>query len=454
MGAHETAVMREHRAGRGASVALAAVVLLVFASSLITVTNGRFNLNVYRVDLNVYRLGARAWLNNNALYGQLPPTQNGLNLGFTYPPMSAVVMSPLAVVSSRVAGIIITAISLALLVAVTALFLRTAGLTERRRSWRLATALLPVAALVEPVRTTLAYGQVNVVLMALVAFDCLLPATVWRRRVPWGGAREVPVGWPRGAMVGLAAALKLTPAVFIIFFIARRQWRAAATTALSFVVVTGIGCAVALHDSVSYWTKMVFDTGRIGPLAFAGNQSVNGVLLRAHLTGSARQDVWLATSAAVGILALVAVTRAARAGLTLLALALTACAALLVSPVSWSHHWVWAAPVLLTAVVSGYRSGDRRMLAWSCAGLALFFSSPQWWFPNTHNRESGWGLWEQIIGSSYVAIALMALIYVASPLFGRGSQKAGTRVPVITASAREGAAALESPPSPGKSARA
>jgi alpha-1,2-mannosyltransferase len=416
MGARDTAVIAGQRPRRGAGLGLAAVVLLVFAFSLITVQHGRFNLHVYRIDLDVYRLGARAWLNDQWLYGQLPLTQNGLNLGFTYPPVSAVVMSPLALVSSRVAGILITAVTLALLVAVTALFLRSAGLADSRRSWRLATALLPVAALIEPVRTTLAYGQVNVVLMALVAFDCLAPTTVWRVRLP-GSGREIPLGWPRGALVGLAAALKLTPAVFVLFFLARRQWRESATVAASFVAVTGLGFLAAPHDSVTYWTKMVFDTGRIGPLVFAGNQSVNGVLMRAHLSGNARQDVWLACAAVIGALGLLAIGRAARAGRIVLALTLNACTSLLVSPVSWSHHWVWAAPVLLTAVVYAHRLRERRALAWSYAGLVLFLASPQWWFPHTQNREYGWGWWEQIIGSMYVWIGLGVLIYVVSPLF-------------------------------------
>jgi alpha-1,2-mannosyltransferase len=252
--------------------------------------------------------------------------------------------------------------------------------------------------------------------MALVAFDCLAPATVRRVRLP-GSGREIPLGWPRGALIGLAAALKLTPAVFVLFFLARRQWRESATVAASFVAVTGFGFLVAPHDSVIYWTSKVFDTGRIGPLVFAGNQSVNGVLMRAHLSGSARQDVWLACAALIAVLGLVAIGRAARTGRTVLALALNACTSLLVSPVSWSHHWVWAAPVLLTAVVYGHRIRDRRVLALSYTGLVLFLASPQWWFPHTQNREYGWAWWEQIIGSAYVWIGLGALIYVASPLF-------------------------------------
>ena len=416
MGARSVAVLRESRQegkqpagdthGRGRTVAVCALVLLVFAVSLITVTKGKLNLDVYRVDLNVYRLGGRAWLDDKNLYGQLPLTRNGLSLGFTYPPISAIVMSPLAMVPARVAGVLISAVTLGLLLSVVALFLRTAGLAEGSRSWRMAALLLPVAALFEPLRTNLAYGQINVLLMALVAFDCLLPATWWR-------VADRPIGWPRGALVGLAAALKLTPAIFVLYFVARRQWRAASTAVASFLVFTGLGALCAPHDSHEYWTKMVFDTGRIGPMAFAGNQSLNGILYRARLTGNAEHDAWLAGAAVVGIVGLIAIFRAARAGRQLLALSLTACTTLLISPVSWSHHWVWSVPIVLTGLLAAYRAGNRAMLALFGGGLVLFLASPQWWFPGTENREMRWAWWEQVIGSAYVWAALGALVVVA-----------------------------------------
>ena len=121
--------------------------------------------------------------------------------------------------------------------------------------------LLPVALLLEPVRTTLAYGQINIVLMALVALD---------------GLTEEP-RWPRGALVGLAAAVKLTPAAFVLFFLLRRDYRAAAVAGVSFAAATVAGFALAGHDSVRYWTAAVFQTGRIGGPATAANQCVQAV---------------------------------------------------------------------------------------------------------------------------------------------------------------------------------
>jgi alpha-1,2-mannosyltransferase len=390
-------------------IVLAAVVTLVFLVSLLTYQNGSLNFGVYRLDLDVYRVGAQAWMHGRALYGPLPPIANGLYEPFTYPPISAVVMAPLAVISSTAAGIIMTAVSLALLISVLALFLRATRLATGRGSWKLAMAFLPLAVLIEPVRTTLAYGQINIVLMALVAFDCLLPST-------WFTVRGRRVGWPRGALTGVAAAMKLTPLVFLLYFAARRDWRGCLNVAGGFLVTSGLGFVLCPHDSWQYWSSTVFQTNRIGPHVFSSNQSITGVLFRAHLTGGLENKVWLAACVVVGLIALTALLKTARQGKTVTALALTACTELLVSPVSWSHHWVWASPVLICALVKGWRMRPKagwRYFAIASAVAAVFLSAPQVWFPHTDYRELGWAWWEQIIGSAYVWVALVALCIVA-----------------------------------------
>jgi alpha-1,2-mannosyltransferase len=411
--------------------ALTALVLLVFGACLLTWQHGSLNLGVYRLDLDVYRIGAKAWLENHNLYGPLPYTQGGLPEPFTYPPISAVVMSPLAVVSSTLAGVLMTGISLALLVCVLALFFRATKLAEGPGSWRMAAMLLPLAVLLEPVRTTLAYGQINIVLMSLVAFDSLLPST-------WFTVRGRTVGWPRGALTGAAGALKLTPLVFLLYFVARRDWKGCLSVLGGFVAITLVGAVFAPHDSWEYWTGTVFQTGRIGPGVFSGNQSITGVLDRAHLQGTAETATWLGLSAIIAVLAFVAVRRAVRQGRTVAALTLTACTQLLVSPVSWSHHWVWCAPVLLCALVRGrrlWRAGAGAKYFWiTVAVSAVYLSEPQIWFPHTMNREYGWSLWEQFVGSAYVWVAVVALFFMAL----RGMPTPSPAVPPL----------LEAPPQP------
>jgi alpha-1,2-mannosyltransferase len=388
---------------------LAGLVALVFLVSLLTYQHGSFNFGVYRLDLDVYRVGAQAWMHGRALYGPLPPIANGLLEPFTYPPISAVVMAPLAMVSDTAAGILMTAVSLGLLLAVLVLFLRATKLAGGRGAWKLACAMLPLAVLIEPVRTTLAYGQINIVLMALVAFDLLLPGT-------WFTVCGRTVGWPRGALTGIAASLKLTPLVFLLYFVARRDWRGGLSLFGGFAAATAIGFATCPGDSWQYWTSTVFQTNRIGSHVFSGNQSVTGVLYRAHLTGATENRVWLGLCVVIGAVALIAVTKAVRRGRPVAALALTACTELLVSPVSWSHHWVWAAPVLVCALIKGWRQRRTvgpRYFRIAAAVTAVFLSEPQVWFPHTDDLERGWALWEQIIGSAYVWVAVVALILYA-----------------------------------------
>jgi alpha-1,2-mannosyltransferase len=260
--------------------------------------------------------------------------------------------------------------------------------------------LLPPALMLEPVRSTIIYGQVNVLLMALVTADCLA-----------GSPR-----WPRGALTGLAAAVKLTPALFVLYFLLRRDYRAAGVTALSFLTATGLGFLLAPGDSARYWTRVVFDAGRIGDLAYAGNQSIMGMLARAGLdprTPTAT-GIWLGLS----VLVLVTASRGMRHAFAMtedsLALALNAFAALLISPVSWSHHWVWAEPAVLALAVGGRQPGCRvrwqylrtRWVA-GVSGLVIFAASPQWWFPRGEVR---WAVWQQAAMSSYAIFAALVLL--------------------------------------------
>ena len=237
-------------------------------------------LGGYRNDLDVYRTGARVLLHGGDLYGRLPRLSNGSELPFTYPPFAALTFIPLAVVGYSTANWLLTALTIAC-VAVTLWCFAAATTGEAgARMRRLLPWALPAALLLEPVRSTLTYGQINALLMALVSLDCLTPAC----------------RWPRGIGVGVAAALKLTPAVFVLFFLLRRDLRAAVRAGLAFAACTGAGFAFAPHDSLRYWTHLVYQPGRAGGIAYASNQSILGALARLGLTDPTRTWLWLALS--------------------------------------------------------------------------------------------------------------------------------------------------------------
>ncbi len=372
--------------------ALAAANLAAVTFFLLSYHQHGISFGPDRIDLDVYRIGARAWLRGASLYGRLPPTPAGPRLPFTYPPIAAVLLAPLALVPATVAGTVLTLVTIALAAAVLRLFLRRLSLNPAAAGW-----LLPAALFLEPVRNTLSFGQVNVILMALVAFDSM--------------AVEPP--WPRGVLTGLAAAVKLTPALFVLFFLLRRDYRAAAIAALSFAAATGLGFALAGRDSVRYWTSVVFQVGRVGHPDYAANQSLQGVLARAGLSGLAGLAAWLVLSLAVLVVAGLGMRRALAAGEPCLALSLNAFAALLVSPISWSHHWVWCVPAILTLASLARRHRSRLAAAAAAGGLVVFAAAPQWWFPHGAGRELRWAPWEQAAGSSYVLFAVAVLVLAA-----------------------------------------
>jgi alpha-1,2-mannosyltransferase len=383
---------------------LVAVNLAAIAFFLLSFSWHVLGFGPYGIDLDVYRIGGQAWLRGGDLYGSLPPTRFGSRLPFSYPPFAAILLSPLALVPVAVAGTAATLATIALAALVLRVFLgsargRAAGPPGNPVSWWTVGWLLPAALFLEPARSTLDYGQVNVALMALVSADCLA-----------GRAR-----WPRGALVGVAAAVKLTPAAFVLFFLLRRDYRAAAVAAGAFAVSTGAGFLLAPRDSARYWTSVIFQAGRPGSPAYAANQSIAGVLARAGLyPRPAGVAAWLALSAVVLALACLGMRRALAGSAPAWALSLNAFAALLISPISWSHHWVWGEMAVLALALHGHqhgrRPGRRVTLAAAGCGLAVFAAAPQWWFPSGSGRELRWAAWQQVAGSSYVILAAALLL--------------------------------------------
>jgi alpha-1,2-mannosyltransferase len=390
-----------------ARIALVAVNLAAVTAFVVSYSRHGVGFGPYRIDLAAYRSGGQTWLHGKDLYLQVPVLR-GLPMPFTYPPIAAILLAPLTLLPMTVAGTVLTIGSIALAAAVLRVFLRRLAGPAAASVWA-AGWLLPAALLLEPVRSTLAYGQINIVLMALVALDCLTPEP----------------RWPRGALIGLAAAVKLTPAAFVLFFLLRRDYRAAVTAGVSFAAATAAGFALAGHDSVRYWTATVVQTGRIGDPATAANQCIQAVLARAGLDPHTLPGMaaWVALAALVVIVTCRGMRQAIATSQDCLALSLNAFAALLISPMSWSHHWVWCAPALLTLADLGRRHRNRLAVAAAACGVVLFAAAPQWWLGKFAGPELRWAAWQQAIGSSYVFFAALVLLLSACGLLTRQRQQ-------------------------------
>jgi len=352
------------------------------------------------VDLQVYRAGARALVHGHDIYRARP---TGSDLPFTYPPFAALVFVPLALLPDLAARVAMSLASAAALLLASLVAIRLAAPGWSRRSrWTVALAVCAATPFFEPLRDTFRLGQVNLVLMALVMVDLVGTGHA-------GTGADRP--W-RGALIGLATAIKLTPAVFILYLLATRRFREAVTAAGAAVTATLVAVALMPSASVHYWSRLVFDDKRIGSAGNVWNQSLRGVVAR--LTGSPDQGhlLWLVISLAVLFAGLGLAVRCHHAGDELLGAGVAAVTGLLVSPISWNHHWVWALP----AGIALWRRAavTRRMGAIvGAAGWTAVFAlaSMSWWaFDGQDNYHLG--VLHNVGAACYVlaGVALLAVL--------------------------------------------
>lgn len=366
------------------------VSLPVLAAAIVAVL---VDLQGHFLDLEVYRLGVTAWLSGGDLYGVLPPTSAGIVLPFIYPPFAAVLMVPLAVTGWTVAWValfIASLLSLAVTVYVVMCRLWPSG--GRAGALAASSVALPLTLTLEPVLETFRFGQVNLILMALVAVDCL----------------AVRTRWPRGMLVGIAAAIKLTPAAFVLYFLLRRDYRAAVTTAVAAILATAVGAVAAPAPSGRYWGDGMSSVSGVSGSPFFTNQTFQAVLARAGVGGLEFKAGWIVLSVALLLLAAPVIRRAPRP----LALMATAGAGLLVSPTSWSHHWVWIAPALLVAGVSAWRARSRLWAAVTGVLAVVFVLAPFHLLP--HDSRAGleltWSAAQQVVGACYVIVTVAVYV--------------------------------------------
>ncbi|MEU1291234.1 glycosyltransferase 87 family protein [Streptomyces sp. NPDC005840] len=356
-------------------------------------------------DLRVYHGAVESWAHHGGrLYDYRVP---GTGYGFTYPPFAAVCMLPMALVGLR------TAIVLALLLNLAALALVVHLLTDgawRRYGWYGVVLGACPLALFEPLRDTFSFGQVNILLLALVLVDARLLRSGHSR---WAGAG-----------IGLAAAVKLTPAVFIALLLLTGRRRAAAVATGVTAGATGLAFLVAPDASRFYWTRALWDTDRVGRLDYVSNQSLQGILARLGIEDRA---VWAAAVLLVLAVWAVRVRRAAAAHDTAAAFALTGLVACLVSPITWVHHLVW----LLPSFAVLYRAGRPRAAG---ALYAVLCTSVVWlWFDDAS------GIGGFLGANTYTWITLGLLLWL--PVGHSSSRRPPlTRVTTATSSAPSAAA--------------
>ena len=345
----------------------ARTLLIGLLAGLTVVGVAAFDAHYRFFDMVIYHDAIRWWLDGGDLYGYAAPVRG--RLGFTYPPIAAVLLMPVTLVPAATAGWVMAVVSiLALAAALTAVLAPALGRSSGRAGRAVVVTASLLALLTDPVRQTLGLGQINLVLFALVVIDLMVLRTA--------GSRYA------GAGVGIAAAIKLTPAVFIVYLLVTGQRRTARTATTTAAGLTAAGFVLAPAETVRYFGDLLWRTGRVGAVDAVANQSLAGLLARLDGAATLPTGWWAALSLVALAVGLQRARLARAAGDEVTALTLVGLTGNLVSPVSWTHHLVFLPVAVLVLADAGLR---HRRPAHGAAALAVYATavvSPIWLAPD------------------------------------------------------------------------
>jgi alpha-1,2-mannosyltransferase len=321
------------------------------------------------VDLHVYVGGAGALDHRGTLYDYVYADQTpDFPLPFTYPPFAAVVFYPLHFIPFGI-------LSFAWQLGIVASLYGVVRVSQRLLpgpdgGQRIAMLWTAVGIWIEPLRSNFDYGQINVLLVLAVLYAVY--STRW---------------WLSGLLVGLAAGVKLTPAVSGLYFVGARRWAAAAFSAVVFFGTVAVSALVVGDQTRYYFTELLGDASRVGPIGTSFNQSWRGGISRILGHDAGYGPLVLAAIAGTAVLAVLAWRAVGGATDRLGAIVIVQLFGLLLSPISWTHHWVWLIPLMIWLLHGPLR--DRlgaRILGWGWLALTLIgipwllsFAQPTIW---------------------------------------------------------------------------
>lgn len=372
-------------------------------------TRHQVTLTDFPVDMIIYRRGVEAFLSGAEMYSQ-PMHAGDIALPFIYPPFGALVMVPLSshLITDDMAGNIMIVLSNTLILACLYVVLRAAMKGAPRSVVHMTTALAwAFAVTIEPVELNNGFAQLNIVLMALVVLD-LAP---FKRRF-----------LPQGTLIGMAAAIKLTPLAFGLYWLLRRDFRSILVAAVSAVGFTLLAALWRFDATKEFYFSTLLGMGsgsEIGvDTTYQSNSSIKGMLMRCAPNsdwlaghGTLINVLWLVLSLATIILGGWLMLALLRRGLRVDAVLVNAMLMLLVSPVSWSHHWIWLALII---PVCAWRAATILGSAWFAGTVVavwtwfLLTNPPKWWYGDEIDVFALTG-WEMFLVSDFVWLSVLLM---------------------------------------------
>lgn len=337
---------------------LVRVLTVIAVLALAAVAFWRLRVEHDFFDLKIYMSAVNWWGDGHDLYDYAQPDRVQGALYFTYPPFAALLLFPFGLLPLGVTQALFTLGTVAAVVVTTYWLLAPLARRQGWPAWYAVGIAAPLVLVIEPLRETITFGQINMLLILLIMLDLLV---LGPRGSKWTG-----VG------IGVATALKLIPGLFIVYLLVTRQWRAAFTAMGAAAGVTLLAAAIAPRASWDFWTSALWDTARVGRLDYTGNQSLQGLLARLVAPEQPAKWLWLLLAlAALGF----GMWRAARAGLAgdaVTGLALTGLVSGLISPITWPHHLYWFVPAIVTLLAAAQRAQAGRRWGWLAFAAGVY----------------------------------------------------------------------------------
>lgn len=370
---------------------LVALIAVTWLSVLLT---QRLLVDHRNFDIRVYDGAVTSWAHGGDLYTY---ALGARHLGFTYPPFAALLMLPMALLS-QAAVIALNAVLIAVaLVIAMRLVLGSTFLASRHGVWFVTAMAVPLAFLSQPIRDTLSFGQVNVYLALLVLADLV----ALRRGLRWAG-----VG------VGLATAIKLTPGLFVVFYLLTSQRRAVRNAVGAALGATVLSVLVAPGASWTFWTSALLDPSRVGHYDDSANQSIAGVIARLTDSRQLAAGPWLLAVLVILPLGLARAHQAWNRGDALAAFTLVGLTAGLVSPITWVHHLFWLVPAVVLLVDVGLHRRSWPPLLVAASTAALFASGVNLRMGQHVGNHLSRGVLVVLGENAYAACCLLLLLVV------------------------------------------
>jgi hypothetical protein len=263
---HSMPTLRQNRKIRPTYLAIAAGILIVVYFGVYCVRLAGTEPHSYKIDYNVFYAAWQSVLNTG---GNPYAQQISTATPYLYPPLFAQLFSPLGLLSVRAAAAVWYLIGVASLIWSLVLSQRLVRQGNEKRGIALAILGFSFVMVARFGLDNLRMGQINLLVIVVTVTALYL--------------YERNYFWPAALVLATAISFKLTPALFLIYFLAKGKWKFA--TATGFLagllnLLSFLPMGRQAPEVFKYWYSLIILNRQGFGWGYHGNQSWRALIQR------------------------------------------------------------------------------------------------------------------------------------------------------------------------------